>query len=71
MVFKRIFVLFLVLFIQFSYSEEDQFRVVQIDSGKVRGRKELTFLDQRPFYAFRGIPYARPPLGLLRFRVSW
>lgn len=36
--------------------------------GQVRG-SEMTSEAGRSFYAFRGIPYAKPPIGDLRFRV--
>jgi hypothetical protein len=37
--------------------------------GQVRGSKMVSS-SGRNFYAFRGIPYAKPPIGDLRFRVS-
>lgn len=37
--------------------------------GQVRGSKMVSS-SGRNFYAFRGIPYAKPPVGELRFRVS-
>ena len=36
--------------------------------GQVRG-SQMTSEAGRSFYAFRGIPYAKPPVGELRFRV--
>ena len=35
--------------------------IVEITPGKVRGS------DEGPLSVFRGIPYARPPVGPLRF----
>jgi hypothetical protein len=37
--------------------------------GQVRGSRMSSF-NQREFLAFRGIPYAQPPVGELRFKVS-
>ncbi len=36
--------------------------------GQVRG-SQMTSQVGRSFYAFRGIPYAKPPVGDLRFSV--
>lgn len=36
--------------------------------GPVRGRLVLGARNTR-FYSFQGIPYARPPIGKLRFKV--
>lgn len=38
--------------------------------GHVIGLQETTAWTNRTIYAFRGIPYAQPPMGDLRFRVS-
>ncbi len=38
-----------------------------IDSGAIRG--ELLEIDAYQFTAFKGIPYAAPPVGALRFQV--
>ena len=38
--------------------------------GQIRGW-QLKSSQGRPFLAFRGIPYAKPPTGDLRFRVSF
>ncbi|GFQ96626.1 esterase FE4 [Trichonephila clavata] len=39
-----------------------------LKQGLVIGRILKTY-NGRDFYAFRGIPYATPPIGLLRFKV--
>lgn len=51
-------------------SKFDESPTVKTKSGELLGKISTTFLDKRKFYAFQGIPYAKPPLGLLRFRVS-
>lgn len=48
----------------------DEFKIVQTTSGLVRGRKFTTLFANKEFYSFRGIPYAEPPIGELRFKVS-
>lgn len=67
-------ILFLVCLIQSNYAEEEEpdnrFKIIEITSGKIRGKLEYTYLHQKPYYSFRGIPYAKPPLGSLRFKVS-
>jgi hypothetical protein len=42
---------------------------VKIEDGFIMGSVMKTRLGN-DFYAFRGIPYAEPPLGDLRFQVS-
>lgn len=41
---------------------------VRTSGGIVQGRRALTF-DGTPYWAYQGIPYAKPPLGDLRFKV--
>ena len=43
--------------------------IVDTAQGSVRGSKMKSKLGKKIF-AFRGIPYAKPPLGELRFRRS-
>lgn len=39
-------------------------------NGLLRGRVLNTLIDKRNFFAYRGIPYAFPPVYSLRFRVN-
>lgn len=43
-------------------------KLVQTDKGYVRGKREET-QEGNAYFGFRSIPYAKPPLGELRFRV--
>lgn len=55
-----------------NYEEElPEFRTVSTFNGQLRGRLHHTFFDDKPYYAFRGIPYAKPPIWELRFKVSF
>lgn len=58
------------LAVQVLYSSEESFAkptpVVMTDSGAVSG--EVITVGNRSIDAFLGIPYARPPIGELRFR---
>lgn len=48
----------------------DKFKVVETDNGAVRGVRNTTLLNGVLFYSFRGIPYAKAPIGDLRFKVK-
>lgn len=43
--------------------------VVETQYGKVRGVTKTSVYDTN-YVAFHGIPYARPPVGELRFKVG-
>ena len=47
----------------------EEYVTVTTESGEVRGRTDVTLLEERTFYSFKGIPYAKPPVGDLRFKV--
>lgn len=43
---------------------------VSVAQGQLRGRV-VTNPIGITFYSFQGIPYAKPPIGALRFKVSF
>lgn len=45
--------------------------IVKTESGPVRGVSLTTYLKNKTYNAYRGIPYAEPPLGELRFKVNF
>lgn len=47
---------------------EDEKCLIQTKDGPIFGFKDKT--DNGLFYKFKGIPYAKPPIGSLRFLVS-
>lgn len=42
--------------------------LVQIEQGELRG--VVCKNNEGKYIAFKGIPYAKPPVGKLRFKVS-
>jgi cholinesterase len=46
------------------------FVIAETEYGSVRGIRRTSVLND-DFIAFLGIPYATPPLGELRFKVSY
>lgn len=48
----------------------EQYKIVDTSNGQIRGIKSTTLLKGNPFYAFKGIPYAKPPIDSLRFKVK-
>lgn len=40
---------------------------VELPSGKIRGRKDISLKGNKSFYSFLEIPYGQPPTGKLRF----
>lgn len=47
----------------------DQYKIVETTNGQIRGIKNATFLKSAPYYSFKGIPYAKPPVDDRRFKV--
>ncbi|XP_065211403.1 esterase E4-like [Planococcus citri] len=42
--------------------------IVEVKQGKLEGKENTSVLSGKKFYTFSGIPYAKPPVGDLRFR---
>jgi hypothetical protein len=65
------FLLLMQLFITTSIGQYDKILVVRTDSGEIRGGVLTTLIIKRLFYSFKGIPYAKPPIGELRYKVEY
>jgi hypothetical protein len=62
------FVFVFLLFILGTIPSESN-PIVQIYEGSIRGTTLTSVRSNRTFFAFMGIPYAKPPVGDLRFKV--
>lgn len=67
----KIFLLIQILFIFINLRkcEEINFKVINIESGPIRGLKKESIFEKTSFYSFQGIPYIKAPLGDLRFEL--
>lgn len=55
--------------IDLPLNDTDKEYVLSYEQGTLRGRIDID-VDGISFYSFQGIPYAKPPVGDLRFKVS-
>lgn len=57
--------------IHWTFGEEfEEIRTVETTLGKIRGKRNITWINNEVYYSFQGIPYAKTPVGNLRLRVS-
>lgn len=63
---KFVFCAFMVAWIN---AEEDI--QLEIPQGFLKGLKTNTVLENKPYFSFKGIPYAKPNVGVNKFQVSW
>ena len=59
----------LTVLLTLAAAEEDDFPVVKTKQGLIKGLKTVS-VRNTDFNAFLGIPYAKPPVGELRFKVN-
>lgn len=52
------------------YPTKLEYRIVSSENGFIRGIVEHSLRNNKEIIAFRGIPYARPPIGARRFKVK-
>ncbi|KAJ8723117.1 hypothetical protein PYW08_003029 [Mythimna loreyi] len=43
--------------------------IVNLNQGQLRGEQLVTVTGESTYYSFKGIPYAKPPIGSLRFKA--
>lgn len=58
---------FLLWIIKIARTEEVFLDIAQ---GQLKGLKRSSLKYEKPFYSFKGIPYAEPRFGLNKFKVS-
>ncbi|XP_055302656.1 juvenile hormone esterase-like [Sitodiplosis mosellana] len=67
------FVLFLSLYhlvgVESDRDDDQQFCTIKSKSGLIRGKFNRTLFDEKPYYSFRGIPFAKPPINERRFKA--
>lgn len=56
--------------VKVCFSDEVDGPKVEVNEGTLLGKVQQT-RGGKKLYAFEGIPYAKPPLGPLRFQVSF
>ena len=44
--------------------------IIEVKQGKLEGLIEKSVLTGKEYFSFLGIPYAKPPVGDLRFQVT-
>lgn len=68
--FKQISLGVVLLIYVITATSADVYKIIESKNGQIRGLRKTTLLKNIPFYSFKGIPYAKPPVGKLRFKVN-
>lgn len=69
--FKRILLGVLLISVTITAtSADDEHKIIETKNGQIRGLRKTTLLKKVPYDSFKGIPYAKPPIGDLRFKVN-
>lgn len=63
------FIFHFIFIFNFTSVLAENYRIVETKYGKIRGIRNETLFQKIGFYSFRGIPYAKAPIGELRFKV--
>ena len=67
-VLSVLIVLFTVLY--FTGALDANLEIVNTKNGPVQGATLQTIFENKAYIAFRGIPFAEPPIKSLRFKVN-
>lgn len=70
--FSAISTFYFILLVSVSCENVDDtiYRTVETKNGAVRGILKKTIFHKKSYFQFMGIPFAKPPVGDLRFKVS-
>lgn len=76
-IFNFLIIIFLTIYLQSVYTQteneekeaNEDLKIIKLKKGSIRGKKLFTLFNNKPYYAFKGIPYAKPPINELRFKV--
>lgn len=68
--FKMWFDKFVLCTFVFAWAGAQQDVQLEIPQGFLKGLKANTVFQNMPYYSFKGIPYAKPNVGLDKFQVS-
>lgn len=63
-------VLLLCVAVSHSAAPNESDPIVYTRSGAIRGCQRMTLFNRKPYNSFEGIPYAKAPIGELRFKVD-
>lgn len=64
------FFVFFTLFLITEGQPDSSHRIVETKNGLIRGVRLKTLLKNLDYFAFRGVPYGKAPIGELRFKVN-
>lgn len=68
--FTQILWILVFICIDIASASHDDYKTIETKNGLVRGKRGTTLFDHISYYSFKGIPYAKPPIGTLRFKVN-
>lgn len=67
---KMLFDKFVFCAFMVAWTNAEQNIQLEIPQGFLKGLKTNTVLQNTPYYSFKGIPYAKPNVGINKFQVS-
>jgi hypothetical protein len=53
-----------------SVAQTSEQAIVKVQQGLLKGKTLTSVRSKNKFFGFLGIPYAKPPVGALKFKVT-
>lgn len=70
MYYTSLFWILIFILIDITGALHDDYRTIETNNGFVRGKRGTALFNHISYYSFKGIPYAKAPVGGLRFKVN-